>query len=70
MDLLLYQRGSFQLIEHRYQRDDIRQISNWWQQKMRLAVEELPSEWVESAFSKLRDTERPSTPKPTRADSG
>lgn len=54
LDLLLYQRGAFQLIEHRYQRDDLRHISNWWQQKMRSAVGELPSEWVETAFSKLR----------------
>lgn len=54
LDLLLYQRGSFQLIEHRYQRDDLHHISNWWQQKMRSAVGELPSEWVETAFLKLR----------------
>ena len=41
------------MIEHRYERDDLRQISNWWQEKMRRAVQELPSEWVDSAFSKL-----------------
>lgn len=54
LDLLLYTRGSFELVEHRYERDDLRQISNWWQQRMRTAVGELPSQWVESAFSKLR----------------
>lgn len=54
LDLLLYTRGSYELIEHRYERDDLRHISNWWQERMRSAVSELPSEWVESAFSKLR----------------
>jgi len=53
IDVLLYQKGSFEIVEHRYEGDDLRQISNWWQDKMRRAVHELPSEWVESAFSKL-----------------
>jgi putative proteasome-type protease len=53
IDVSLYQKGSFEIVEHRYERDDLRQISNWWQDKMRRAVQELPSEWVESAFSKL-----------------
>jgi len=53
IDVLLYQKGSFEIVEHRYERDDLRQISNWWQERMRRAVHELPSEWVETAFSKL-----------------
>jgi len=55
-DALLYTRGSFQLIEHRYQRKDLEKISDWWQERMRGAVSELPSEWVESAFSRLAGT--------------
>jgi putative proteasome-type protease len=53
IDVLLYQKGSFEIVEHRYERDDLRQISNWWQERMRCAVQELPSEWIDSAFSKL-----------------
>src|SRR6202162_4718114 len=53
IDVLLYQKGSFELIEHRYQRDDLRPISLWWQDQMRRAVQELPSEWIDRAFSKL-----------------
>jgi putative proteasome-type protease len=52
LDLLLYTRGSFKMVEHRYERDDLRQISNWWQDRMRCAVAELPSKWVEAALSK------------------
>jgi putative proteasome-type protease len=57
-DALLYTRGSFELIEHRYERKDLVQISDWWQERMRRAVNELPSEWVESAFSRLAGTGR------------
>ena len=53
IDLLLYTRGSFEMIEHRYERKDLVQISDWWQERMRRAVNELPSDWVESAFSKV-----------------
>ncbi len=53
IDVLLYQKGSFEIVEHRYERDDLRDISNWWQDRMRRAVQELPSEWIDSAFSKL-----------------
>ncbi|HUJ48786.1 MAG TPA: hypothetical protein VLW25_01255 [Bryobacteraceae bacterium] len=53
IDVLLYQAGSFEMIEHRYERQDLSQISNWWQDRMRRAVHELPSEWVDRAFSKL-----------------
>jgi putative proteasome-type protease len=53
IDALLYTRGSFALIEHRYERKDLVHISDWWQERMRCAVSELPSQWVESAFSRL-----------------
>jgi putative proteasome-type protease len=53
IDLLLYKRGSFEMIEHRFAREDLAQISSWWQDRMRRAVDELPSTWVEAAFHKL-----------------
>jgi putative proteasome-type protease len=53
MDVILYSRGSFTLVEQRYQADDLREISNWWQERMRRSVQELPSGWIEAAFSRL-----------------
>ena len=53
IDLLLYRRGSYHLVEHRFQREDLSQISSWWQERMRRAVDELPSAWVEAALSRL-----------------
>ena len=62
LDLLLYRKGSFEMVEHRYEREDLRRISNWWQERMRSSVGELPSEWVESAFSKTRLPPGPQVP--------
>jgi putative proteasome-type protease len=57
MDVTLYSRGSFTLVEQRYKKDDLREISNWWQERMRCAVHDLPSSWIEAAFSKLTRNE-------------
>jgi putative proteasome-type protease len=53
IDVLLYSRGSFQIIEHRYEKEDLREISQWWQERLRRSVLELPSEKIERAFAKL-----------------
>jgi putative proteasome-type protease len=53
MDVILYSRGSFRLVEQRYERDELREISNWWQERMRRSVHDLPSQWIEAAFARL-----------------
>jgi putative proteasome-type protease len=53
VDVLLYSRGSFEMVEQRYQSGDLSEISNWWQERMRRSVDDLPSEWVEAAFGRL-----------------
>jgi putative proteasome-type protease len=50
MDVLLYTRDSYEIVEQRYQRDDLREITLWWQERMRESVQDLPSEWIEAAF--------------------
>src|SRR3954449_9944968 len=53
MDVIVYSRGSFSLVEQRYDRDDLAEISAWWQDRMRRSVHDLPAEWIEAAFSRL-----------------
>ncbi len=60
IDVVLYKKGSFDLIEHRFHQQDLREISDWWQDRMRASVRDLPSEWIERAFSQLtRETTEP-----------
>jgi putative proteasome-type protease len=53
MDVILYSKNSYDLVERRYQLDELRPISIWWQERMRRSVQDLPSEWVEAAFARL-----------------
>ena len=50
IDIVLYRRGAFKIIEHRYEKDALQDVSVWWQDRLRRSVNELPSEWIESAF--------------------
>lgn len=64
LDVVLYQRDSFQLVEHRYEKTDLADKSAWWQERLRKSVNELPSEWMEDIFTKL-DPPPPASPPAT-----
>lgn len=53
IDVMLYSKGSFRMIEHRFEKADLMEISNWWQDRLRQSVNELPRQWMERVFSKL-----------------
>lgn len=53
IDAVLYVPNTFRIVEHRYQEEDLLEISNWWQERLRLTLSNLPEDWIEEAFSKL-----------------
>lgn len=53
IDAVLYLPDTFRIVEHRYQEEDLLEISNWWQENLRRTLRELPEDWIEEAFSKL-----------------
>ncbi|GAB4336601.1 MAG: proteasome-type protease [Desulfobulbaceae bacterium] len=53
VDLVIYRNNSFQMIEHRYQQDDLLDISTWWDNALREAINNLPSEWMDRVLAKL-----------------
>lgn len=53
IDVVLYYKDSNKLVEHRYEKEELAEISTWWQEKLRSLVYELPSEWVDNIAAKL-----------------
>jgi putative proteasome-type protease len=53
IDVVLYARGSFHFIERRYAKDDLLEMSSWWQERLRHSVAELPSDGIDSVFADL-----------------
>lgn len=53
IDIVLYRRDSGEIVQHRFERGDLQHLSEWWQDRMRKSVEEMPDEWVNIALDKL-----------------
>lgn len=53
IDVVLYRRNSFEIVQHSYDREDLQHLPQWWQERLRASVEELPNEWVHQALAKL-----------------
>ncbi len=57
IDIVLYKNNSFHMVQHHYQREDLSEIGDWWQERIVQSIEELPSHWLDQALSGL---DRPS----------
>jgi putative proteasome-type protease len=64
IDVVLYEKGSFRIAQHRYEKGDLEEISKWWQERLRGSVNELPREWEDAAFEKLSSRLVPPTTAP------
>lgn len=53
IDVALYRNNSYQIVHHRYDRADLQHLPQWWQERLRASVENLPNEWVHEALAKL-----------------
>ncbi len=53
IDVVLYRRNSFRIIERRFEKHHLEQLSRWWDERLRRAVEETPGEWFDQAFDDL-----------------
>jgi putative proteasome-type protease len=56
IDVVLYKQNSFEIVQHRFEREDLQHLPEMWQESLRLAVEKMPNEWVNEAFAKLLHT--------------
>jgi putative proteasome-type protease len=52
-DVVLYARDTYRIVERRYEKDDLLEMSTWWQERLRRSVHELPSDGIERVFAEL-----------------
>ena len=53
IDVVLYKKDSFSMIEKRYEMRDLENISRIWAEKLKESLDEIPEEWMESILQKL-----------------
>jgi len=54
IDVVLYKKDSFKIVEHRYEKKDLEQISDIWADKLKQALDDIPEEWMDKSFEKIQ----------------
>jgi putative proteasome-type protease len=53
IDVVLYFADTNELVERRFEFDDLTEITEGWQERLRASVSNLPSRWLDSFFSEI-----------------
>lgn len=53
IDVALYRKDSFHIIEKRYEKRDLEYISTQWDEELRAALDHISEDWMDDAFKKL-----------------
>ncbi len=48
IDVVYYKKNSYSLIESRFAAEELRPISNWWQEVLKRGVSRMPADWIHS----------------------
>ena len=52
IDVVIYEKNSFSMIENRYEYDEMARVSRVWAEKLLQSLDEIPEDWMEKAFIK------------------
>lgn len=53
IDVVLYRSDSFRIVHRRYTHKDLHELSDWWQDRLRSGVQDLPSHRFEELLAEL-----------------
>lgn len=53
IDVVIYQKDTFVVVEERYERQNLMHISEWWQDRIKSSVSEISSDWILNVLSKI-----------------
>jgi len=53
IDVVLYKNNGFEMVQHRYSKKDLENISEQWAEELKIALNRIDDNWMETAFSKI-----------------
>jgi len=53
IDVAIYKKDSFHIVEQRYEKKDLENISTQWAEELKHALENISEDWMDVAFDKL-----------------
>ena len=51
IDIVICERNSYHLVEHRYGKEELLDMTSWWQERLRRSVQELPADGIDRVFA-------------------
>jgi putative proteasome-type protease len=69
IDVVLYFRETRQLVERRFEKDELVEISDGWQERLRNSVTNLPATWLDRFFEEIEGEGEIGTPRVLREPS-
>jgi len=53
IDIVIYCKDSFNIVEHRFEREDLAGVSIKWSELLNQSIQNLPDEWMNSIFNQV-----------------
>jgi putative proteasome-type protease len=53
IDVILYKKDNFSIVETRYEQSDLEEVSRLWAEKLKSALDDIPENWMDASFTKL-----------------
>lgn len=54
VDVVVYEADSFRFAEHRFYQEDLKEISEWWMDRLKSNIRAMPSEFIDRVIAQLR----------------
>jgi putative proteasome-type protease len=62
LDVVVFERDNQEMIEYRYEKAQLAESCQWWQERLRASLSELPSQWVDKAFARVEQHTKETIP--------
>jgi putative proteasome-type protease len=62
LDVVLFETGAREMTICRYEKAELADSAQWWQERLRASLNELPSQWVDKAFVQLEHHDKQTIP--------
>ena len=62
IDVVLFKKDSRQIIEHRFETEDVQTLTMWWEHRLRTSIRNMPSELIDTVVAKVPGAYLPELP--------
>ncbi|TAF75331.1 MAG: peptidase [Bacteroidetes bacterium] len=55
IDVVIYEKNSYNLVEQRIERNEVSEVTQFWQQTLSSAIDKIPEGWMDKVFRQLHE---------------